>query len=37
MIAVAFESVLKGPPTITGTIAAQGTLASYKAAPHPGA
>ena len=37
MIAVAFESVLKGPPTTTGTIAAQGTLVSDKAAPHPSA
>jgi len=37
MIAVAFESVLKGPPTIMGTIAAQGTLESDRAAPHPDA
>ena len=36
MIAVAFESVLKGPPTITGTIAAQGTLESNEPASHPG-
>ena len=27
MIAVAFEWILKGPPTATGTVAAQGTLA----------
>ena len=26
MIAVAFEWILKGPPTATGAIAAQGTL-----------
>ncbi len=36
MIGVAFEWILKGPPTITGTIAAQGTVESDKAAPHPG-
>ncbi len=36
MIEVAFEWILKGPPTITGTIAAQGTVESDKAAPHPG-
>ena len=36
MIAVAFESVLKGPPTITGTTAAQGTLESDETAARPG-
>ena len=33
MIAVAFERILKGPPTATGTIAAQGTLESDMAPP----
>ena len=37
MIAVAFEWILKGPPTTTGTIAAQGTLEIDEAAPHPSA
>ncbi|HEY5237059.1 MAG TPA: aquaporin [Rhizomicrobium sp.] len=32
MIAVAFEWILKGPPTKTGTLAAQGTLDGDKAA-----
>ncbi len=32
MIAVGFEWILRGPPTPTGTIAAQGTLASHDAA-----
>ena len=36
MIGVVFESVLKGPPTVAGTIAAQGTLESDQAAAHPG-
>jgi aquaporin Z len=31
MIGVAFESILKGPPTLTGAIAAQGTLDRDKA------
>ena len=35
LIAVAFEWILKGPPTTTGTIAAQGTLDGDEAAPHP--
>ncbi len=35
MIAVAFEWILKGPPTTTGTIAAQGTLEGDEAAPLP--
>jgi aquaporin Z len=35
-IAVAFEWILKGPPTMTGTIAAQGTLESDAPAPHSG-
>jgi aquaporin Z len=34
LIAVAFEWILKGPPTTTGTIAAQGTLDGDEAAPH---
>ncbi len=33
MIAVAFEWILKGPPSITGTIAAEGTLESDTHAP----
>jgi aquaporin Z len=35
MIAVAFEWILKGPPTATGTIAAQGTLERDRDGPHP--
>ena len=35
MIAVAFEWILKGPPTKTGTIAAQGTLGGDAADPRP--
>ena len=35
LIAVAFEWILKGPPTTTGTIAAQGTLDGDEAAPRP--
>jgi len=35
MIAVAFEWILKGPPTTTGMIAAQGTLEGDEAAPLP--
>lgn len=36
IIAVAFEWILKGPPTATGTIAAQGTLESDEPERHPG-
>jgi len=36
LIAVGFETILKGPPTVAGTIAAQGTLESDQAAPLPG-
>jgi aquaporin Z len=35
MIAVAFEWILKGPPTRPGTIAAQGTLEGDMADPRP--
>ena len=35
MIAVAFEWILKGPPSLEGTIAAQGTLARDEAASYP--
>lgn len=35
MIAVAFEWILKGPPTATGTIEAQGTLERDARGPHP--
>ena len=34
MIGVAFEWILKGPPTATGTIAAQGTLEGDAGGPH---
>jgi aquaporin Z len=34
MIAVAFEWILKGPPSLAGTITAQGTLESDRAALH---
>jgi hypothetical protein len=33
-IALAFEWILKGPPTATGTIAAQGTLVRDGGGPH---
>lgn len=33
MIGVAFEWILKGPPTVTGTITAQGTVESDEASP----
>lgn len=36
IIAVAFEWILKGSPTTTGTIAAQGTLDTDEPARHPG-
>ena len=36
MIAVAFEWILKGPPTTMGTVAAQGTLEGDEAAKRPG-
>jgi aquaporin Z len=36
IIAVVFEWILKGPPTTTGTIAAQGTLENEEPARHPG-
>ncbi len=36
MIAVGFEWILKGPPTTTGAIAAQGTLQEDEAAPDTG-
>jgi aquaporin Z len=36
IIAVAFERILKGPPTPTGATAAQGTLESDELARHPG-
>ncbi|WP_434666944.1 aquaporin [Paraburkholderia sp. A3BS-1L] len=35
LIGVAFESILKGPPTATGAIAAQGTLERKKVPPRP--
>ena len=36
MIAVAFEWILKGPPTTMGTVAAQGMLEGDEAAKRPG-
>ena len=36
LIAVGFETILKGPPTVAGAIAAQGMLESDRAAPHQG-
>ena len=35
LIGVAFEWILKGPPTVTGATAAQGALESDQAAPQP--